>query len=232
MKLPAAAALLVLVAVLWPDVARAGEPASSVTVSAGMGISVSDATAKYPEFRVESDFGLGTGIRGRVALELTGLPGDAAIQPNDPSTFRAAGAVVGLSFACKDAYAYGQDAKGQTARYVQQRIAVELVGGTWTRLVTRDAEPRDRFASEATAGLRVERRALAGQVERFVSVRVGHSGIAAGPNGWALAVVMEGRARVVSIKGAGLDIGARVDKALWGAAGGRDRFAVSVGAGW
>jgi len=207
--------------------AFAGEPASSVSVAAGVATSVSDDVATYPELRVDADFPLGTGVRGRVVLELTGLPGDAAIQPNDPSTFRAAGALVGLTFACKDSYA-----QTETARYVQQRIAVEVVGGTWTRLVTRDVAPRDRFVSEGTVGVRVERRDVAGEVERFVSVRAGHSGIAGSPGSWVPAVVLEGKARVFSVKGAGLDIGARVDKALWGAAGGRDRFAVSVGAGW
>ena len=220
---------LALAAVLWPEMARAGEPPSTVAASVALGISASDETAAYPEVRVESDFPLGRGVRGRAVLEFTGLPGET-LDLRDPTTFRAAGATVALSLAAKDTV--GADPLN-TVRFVQQRIAIELVGATWTRLVTRDAHPRDRFVSEGSVRLRVERRSLAGDVERYVSVGAGHCGIAyAADRGFHPALILEGRARVVSVLGTALEIGARVDKALFAGLAGRDRFSVSVGAAW
>ena len=109
----------------------------------------------------------------------------------------------------------------------QQSVYVEVVGETWTRLVTRDAHPRERFAGAVTAGVRLERRTLAGQVDRYVSARWGRSDVASSSFGLGQ-VVLEGRARIVGYQGVNVTVGARVDVDVARTAGGRDRFNVSI----
>lgn len=219
---------LFLLAILWPDFAAAQEPQSTISVSAGLGVSVSDDSGVFPIAAVDADFPLAPGFRGRVELELTGLPGDSSVSLNDPATFKAAGGTVALSLKLRDDLAMGKLKDGTDAWYVQQRIAVECAAASWTRIVTRDVAPRDRFVSEVSCGVRVEKRSISGDVERFVAARFGHSGIAGVQGVFTMAAIVEGQVQVVEVKGASLGLKARVDKALSGTTQGRDRFGVDV----
>jgi len=217
---------------LWSGAALAGEPPSTVTARGAVGVAVSDSTKTFPEASIEGDFPLGPHLRGRATLELSGLPGQAVgtggLSISDPSTFRAAGGRVAVGFPIHKAY----ESLGQLV-YQAQRISIELEASGYTRLATRDERPRDRLASELMLKVRVERRNLDGDVERFVSVGFGHSDIPGPPNRgfdpWHASV--EGRAKVRDVKGVGVSIGGRVDADLLRRQGGRDRFTVSVGVG-
>lgn len=208
--------------------ALASEPASTVSVAAGVGLAVSDETAAYPEVTVEGDVPVYVGdaavARLRARLELSGLPGEATdasgLSLLDPQNFKAAGA--GLALSRRIGRGPSDQVDGS-----QQGVYVEVVGETWTRLVTRDAQPRDRFAGALTAGVRLERRSLSGQVERYVSARWGRSDVASPTFGMGQ-VVIEGRARIVGYQGVNLTVGARVDVDVARSATGRDRFNVFV----
>lgn len=222
--------LLAAVAVLTGQAAPAlgAEPPASISVAGGVGISVSDDTATYPEVTVEGDVPLYLGdaaaARLRARLELSGLPGEATDEQGlsllDPQNFKAAGASLAV------ARRIGRSPVDQVDGS-QQGVYLELVGETWTRLVTRDAHPRDRFAGAVTAGVRLERRTLAGQVDRYVSARWGRSDVASSSFGMGQ-VVLEGRARLVGYQGVNLTVGARVDVDVARAEGGRDRFNVFI----
>ncbi len=222
----ASLAVLALAALAGPVLGA--EPPATVSVAAGVGLSVSDETATYPELTIEGDAPLYLGddsaARVRARLELSGLPGEAVDEQGlsllDPQTFKAAGA--GLAVARRIGRSPVDPADGS-----QQSVYVEVVGETWTRLVTRDAHPRERFAGAVTAGVRLERRTLAGQVDRYVSVRWGRSDVASDTFGLGQ-VVLEGRARIVGYQGVNVTVGARVDVDVARTAGGRDRFNVFV----
>ena len=218
-------AAVVALALALPAFAQ--EPPSTVTVAGGVGVSVSDQTATYPEVTVEGDFpvylGDASAARVRARLELSGLPGEATdlegLSLLEPQSFRAAGG--GLAVARR----IGRSPIAQDGS--QQSVYVEAVGEAWTRLVTRDARPRERFASAVTAGVRIERRREDGGVDRYVAARWGRSDVAAQAFGWGQ-VVLEGRARVVGYRGVDLSVGARVDVDVKRAPEGRDRFNVSI----
>lgn len=219
--------VLAVLAALVVLPAFAQEPVSTVSVAAGVGMSVSDQTATYPEVAIEGDFPVYLGdasvARVRARIELSGLPGDAVdtqgLSLIDPQNFRAAGGGIAV------ARRIGRSPLAEDDS--QQSVYVELVGEAWTRLVTRDAAPRDRFAGAVTAGVRIERRTLSGQVDRYISARWGRSDVASATLGWGQ-VVLEARVRLVNYQGVNLTLGARVDADVKRAADGRDRFNVSV----
>lgn len=227
----AACAALTVTLGLAPCAATQGhEPGSSITVTAGVGVSVSDETDTYPEVALEGDAPLYLGdasvARVRAALELSGLPGEATdlqgLSLLAPQTFRAAGGHVSA------ARRLGRSPVAEDGS--QQAVYLEVQADAWTRLVTRDARPRERFASAITAGLRIERRNRAGQVDRYLSLRVGRSEVASPTWGWGQ-VVVEGRARVAGYMGVDLTVGARMDTDIKRSPLGRDRLTVSISVG-
>lgn len=218
--------MLLLMFIAAPAYASDNEPPSIITVSGGVGVAISDDSAAFPEVYIEADtpmylFDERSVGRLRARLELLQLPGDA-VQEDGPSLltpeiFRAAGGSL--------AYSFRIGKSPMAADGSQQSVYVEIAAEAWTRFVTRDERPRDRLAKAISAGVRVERRTLSGNVERFVSARWGRSDVAS-PSFGAGQVIVEGRAQLYNYRGTSLSVGARIDADVLRAPGGRDRFEV------
>ncbi len=195
----AALAALAVLAIAAP--ARAAdlpEPASSVTVLTGAGISMSDQTQAWPLARIGVDAPIFLGhdrAIGRldVTLTLAGLPGDT-LDLARVETYKA----LELSAAYKRRI--GASGDGSSSTYVVGR------SGFLTRVLPSDPAPRDRYARVYGAGVRAEHRDQ-GEVTRAIEVIYGRSEVAS-PDMYHGQLVVSGHVKVVDVKGVSLVIGA------------------------
>jgi hypothetical protein len=188
-RTPGASFLLILLAaLLWPDVARAQEPGSSVTVIAGPGVSMSDRSAPIPRVQVTSDNPAFVGDRGdalgrlRVDLAISGLPGES-VQGLDSVE----------NWVSAELYGEFQRRVGDSGG---SETMVIVRGGFITRILPGDKEPRQRFARLYGAGIRAQKREADGRVSRSIALLYGRDEIASPDRLHAGQLSLEGQVRL------------------------------------
>jgi len=140
-----------------------------VSGTVGAGVSLSDESGSWPSVRIVSDSPIyaGTSALGRLraSLSLSALPGEAAFNLAQLSTYKSAE----VSLEAQRRIGSGQ-AGHSTSVFARYAFA--------TRLLPTDPAPRDRFARWWGAGIRADYRDAAGHVARSLGVMFGRSEVA------------------------------------------------------
>jgi hypothetical protein len=190
-----------LAALLVALPAAAQEPPSTISITAGGAVSLSDESAVVPWVSLLADGPLYLGdsapLRARATLTLEALPGET-LDLSAVETFKAAVLEVELQ------RRIGGDADG-SATYIFGR------GGFATRFLPQDPAPRERFARSLCVGVRAERRDKDGSISRTLGLAYGRAELAS-PQEWNQGqLVFDGFARVAQAGQVDFLVGGRAE---------------------
>jgi hypothetical protein len=203
--------------------ARAQEPPATFSGVVGAGVSLSDESAAIPELRLSFNAPVALGdspvCRLDVTVQLSGLPGES-IELEQPTTWKAA-------------EIHGELQRRVGTDHAGGSTYVVLRGGFHTRILPSDETPRDRYARSYGLGVRVERRDGAGSIRRSIALLYGRSDVAS-PHFDSGQLLLDGFARIASVKGADIVIGgdAYLSVSRNPSHGARDVLRMWIGAGW